>query len=136
MDIIVSHEQGEVPVAVFHIDGDIDSSTSDQFERVAFQEIEGGAHYLLFDLSKVSFMSSAGFRTLTKVFKKLGSQSTDLNEEELHKGITTGTYKSPYLKLFKPSKLVAGTLKIAGFDMFLEEVQGTLQAAVASFHKV
>jgi hypothetical protein len=77
-------------------------------------------------------MSSAGFRTFMKVFKRLHALSEGLSEEDLHKGINSGTYKSPNLKLYKPNKLVTGTMKIAGFDMFLE-VHEDMQAAIASF---
>ena len=114
------------------MDGDINSSNHEELERIVFQEIDAGTRYVLFDLSEVPFMSSAGFRTFMKVFKRLRALSEGVSEEDLHKGINTGTYKSPNLKLFKPNKLVAGTMKIAGFDMFLE-VHEDMQAAIASF---
>ena len=132
MDVTISHAQGHSPVTVFQIDGDIDSSNHEELERIVFQEIDAGARYILFDLSVVPFMSSAGFRTFMKVFKRLRSLSEGISEEESHKGINTGTYKSPNLKLLKPNKLVAGTMKIAGFDMFLE-VHEDMPAAIASF---
>jgi len=132
MDITISHDQGRVPVTVFHVDGDIDSSNHEELERIVFQEIDAGTRYVLFDLSTVPFMSSAGFRTFMKVFKRLRALSEGISEEDLHKGINTGTYKSPNLKLFKPNKLVAGTMKIAGFDMFLE-IHEDMRAAIASF---
>jgi anti-anti-sigma factor len=132
MDVTVSHDLGCVPVTVFHVDGDIDSSNHEELERIVFQEIDSGTRYILFDLSTVPFMSSAGFRTFMKVFKRLRSLSEGISEAELQKGINTGSYKSSNLKLLKPNKLVAGTMKIAGFDMFLE-VYEDVQAAVASF---
>ena len=132
MDVTISHDQGRVPVTVFRVDGDIDSSNHEELERIVFQEIDSGTRYVLFDLSTVPFMSSAGFRTFMKVFKRLRTLSEGISEEELHKGINTGTYKSPNLKLFKPNKLVSGTMKIAGFDMFLE-VHEDMQTAIASF---
>ena len=132
MDVKISHDQGSVPVTVFSVDGDIDSSNHEELERMVFQEIDAGTRYVLFDLSEVPVMSSAGFRTFMKVFKRLRALSEGISEEELHKGINTGTYKSPNLKLFKPNKLVAGTMKIAGFDMFLE-VHEDMQTAIASF---
>lgn len=132
MDVTISHEQGLVPVTVFHVDGDIDSSNHEELERIVFQEIDAGTRFVLFDLSMVPFMSSAGFRTFMKVFKRLRALSEGISEDELHKGINTGAYKSPNLKLFKPNKLVAGTMKIAGFDMFLE-VHEDMPAAIASF---
>jgi len=132
MDVTISHHQERVPVTVFRIDGDIDSSNHEELEQLVFQEIDAGTRYVLFDLSTVPFMSSAGFRTFMKVFKRLRALSDGISEDELHKGINSGSYKSPNLKLLNPNKLVAGTMKIAGFDMFLE-VHEDLQAALASF---
>jgi anti-anti-sigma factor len=132
MDVTISHDQGSVPVTVFSIDGDIDSSNHEELERMVFQEIDAGTRYVLFDLSEVPFMSSAGFRTFMKVFKRLRALSEGVSEDDLHKGINSGTYKSPNLKLYKPNKLVTGTMKIAGFDMFLE-VHEDMPTAIASF---
>jgi anti-anti-sigma factor len=132
MNITVSHEQGRVPVTVLHIDGDVDSSNYEQLDQVADTQIKAGTQYILVDLTEVGFISSAGFRSFTKIFKGLRSQSMDESDQEMHKGINSGVYKSPYFKLFKPSRLVAETLKIAGFDMILE-VHDNLNAAIASF---
>jgi anti-anti-sigma factor len=132
MNIQVSHEKGRVPVTVLSIDGDIDSSNYGQLDQIANQEIENGTRYILIDLTRVHFMSSAAFRSMTKIFKKLRSLSVDGSDEEMHKGINAGTYKSPYLKLYRPSKTVAEILKIAGLDMLLE-IHSDMKAAVASF---
>jgi len=132
MDVTISYDQGRVPVTIFSVDGDVDSSNHEELEQAIFREIDAGTRYILFDLSKVPFMSSAGFRTLMKVFKRLRALSEGVSEEELHKGLNTGTYKSPNLKLLKPNKLVIGTLKIAGLDMFLE-IYEDMQTAIASF---
>jgi anti-anti-sigma factor len=132
MDVTISHDQGSVPVTVFSVDGDIDSSNHEELERIVFQEIDAGTRYVLFDLSDVPFRSSAGFRTFMKVFKRLRALSEGVGEEDLHKGINSGTYKSPNLKVYKPNKLVTGTMKIAGFDMFLE-VHEDMPTAIASF---
>lgn len=134
MNITVMNEQGRVPVTVLHIDGDIDSSNYEQLDQVAEKQIAAGAQYILIDLSEVGFISSAGFRSFTRIFKELRSHSMDASEQEMHKGINSGAYKSPYLKIFKPSKLVAETMKIAGFDMLLE-VHHDMQAAIDSFQK-
>jgi anti-anti-sigma factor len=132
MNITVSQEQGRVPVTVLHIDGDIDSSNYEQLDQIAETQLEAGSQYILIDLSETGFVSSAGFRSFTKIFKALRARSMDGSDEEMHKGINSGAYKSPYLKLFKPSKLVAETLKIVGFDMLLE-VHHELKTAIASF---
>jgi anti-anti-sigma factor len=132
LNIIVSHEKVRVPVTILAIVGDIDSSNYERLDQIAYQEIENGTQYILIDLSGVQFMSSAAYRSITKIFKKLRSLSKDGSDEEMHKGINAGTYKSPYLKLYKPSKAVAETMKIAGFDMLLE-IHHDMKAAIASF---
>ncbi len=132
MDIKVSQEKGRVPVTILSIDGDIDSSNYDQLDRIADREIENGARYILMDLTRVRFMTSVAFRSMTKIFKKLRSLSMDGSDEDMHKGINAGTYKSPYLKLYGPSKAVAETLKIASLDMLLE-IHADRKAALASF---
>ena len=132
MEVTILHNQGHVPVTVFRVDGDIDSSNHEELERIVFQEIDAGTRYVMFDLSTVPFISSAGFRSFMKIFKRLRGLSEGISEEDAHKGVNMGAYKSPHLKLFKPNKLVAGTLKIAGFDMFLE-VHEDMQTAIVSF---
>jgi anti-anti-sigma factor len=132
MDIMVSHEQGRVPITVLHIDGDIDSSNYQQLDQVADKELQAGGEYMLIDLSDVNFISSAGFRSFTKIFKELRARSKDGSDEEMLQGINSGAYKSAYLKLFKPSKLVIETLKLAGFDMLLE-IHQDMKTAIASF---
>ena len=132
MNIKVSQEKGRVPVTVMSIDGAIDSSNYEQLDQVAGKEIEAGAQYILIDLSEVNFISSAGFRSFTKIFKELRSHFMDISDEEMHKGINSGAYKSPYLKLYKPSKLVSETMKIAGFDMLLE-IHADMRFAINSF---
>jgi anti-anti-sigma factor len=132
VNITVSHEKGRVPVTVLSIIGDIDSSNYELLDQIAYQEIEDGARYILMDLTGVQFMSSVAFRSLTRIFKKLRSLSLDESDEEMNKGINAGTYSSPNLKLCKPSKPVAETMKTAGFDMLLETYQDK-KAAIASF---
>ena len=132
MNIKVSHEMGRVPITALSIAGDIDSLNYEKLDEIAYQEIENGTQYILMDLSGVCFMSSAAFRSMTRIFKKLRSVSMDGSDEDMHNGINAGTYKSPYLKLYKPSKAVAETMKIAGFDMLLE-INDDMKAAIDSF---
>jgi anti-anti-sigma factor len=132
MNILVSHEKGRVPVTVLSIVGVIDSSNYEQLDQAANREIENGAQYFLIDLSKVHFMSSAAFRSMTDIFKKLRSLSMDESDQEMHKEINAGKYRSPYLKLYKPSKGVLETLRLTGFDLLLE-IHKDMKTAIASF---
>ena len=131
MKITVTHEQGKVPVAVLHITGAIDSSNYNEFESVALSSITSGDQYMLLDLANVHFLSSAGLRSLLRIYRQLHSLNDEENTE-VRQGILMGTYKSPYLKLLNPSELVIQTLKIAGWDMIFE-IHRDMTKAVASF---
>ena len=134
MDIKVSVENGSVPVTVMHVDGNIDASSYEKFQRKADELIAGGARHLLIDLSHAPFVSSAGLRALHNIFNKLRSSDTDnrSSEEEVRKSISAGTYKSPHLKLLNLSKETKTTFELSGFDMFIETFDDRA-AALASF---
>ena len=134
MDIQVSTENGRVPVTVIHVNGNIDALSYDKFQAKADSLIESGARYLLIDLSNCPFISSAGLRALHKVFNDLRARDTDhpKSEEEIHAGISSGTYKSPHLKLLKLSKASKTAFELSGFDMFIDTFDDE-QTAIASF---
>ena len=134
MEIKVSTESARVPVTVVHVDGNIDSSTYQLFQAKAEELIKGGAHYILVDLSHAPYVSSAGFRVLHQLFNQLRSlhPSSNLSEEEVKKGISAGTYKSPHLKLLNLSKETKKTFEMSGFDMFIETFNDR-KTAIASY---
>lgn len=134
MDIKVSVENGSVPVTVMHIDGNIDASTYEAFQAKADELIAGGARYLLIDLEHAPFVSSSGLRALHQIFNHLRSLDSDsaISEEEVRRGISAGTYKSPHLKLTNLSKESRVSLDLSGFDMFID-IFDDREAALASF---
>ena len=134
MEIKVSTENGRVPVTVLHVDGNIDSATYQTFQSKVNELIKDGAQYILVDLSHAPYVSSAGFRALHQTFNELRSlhPSANLSEEELKKGISAGTYKSPHLKLLNLSKETRTTFEMSGFDMFIETYNDR-KTAIASF---
>ena len=134
MEIKVSTEQGRVPVTVMHVDGSIDSSTHESFSTRANELIQDGARYILVDLSHAPFVSSAGLRALHGIFNTLRSLQPDANlsDEQVKKGISDGTYKSPHLKLLNLSNETRTAFKLSGFDMFIE-IYSDKQTALASF---
>jgi anti-anti-sigma factor len=134
MEIKVSTEQARVPITVMHIDGNIDSSTYQNFKTRADELIEGGTRYILVDLSHAPFVSSAGLRALHSIFNTLRSLQPDsnLSDDQVKKGISDGTYKSPHLKLLNLSKETQTAFELSGFDMFIETYTDR-QAAIGSF---
>jgi len=134
MEIKVSTESGRVPVTVLHVDGNIDSSTYEKFLSTAKDLINGGARYLLVDLSHAPFVSSAGLRALHTLFNELRSRNPDANlsDEQIKKGISAGTYKSPHLKLLNLSPETKTAFETSGFDMYIDTFTD-MKAAIASF---
>jgi anti-anti-sigma factor len=134
MEIKVSTENGRVPITVVHVDGNIDSNTSDAFKAKTDELIKNGARYMLVDLSHVPFVSSAGLRSLHGLFNALRSINPDsnLSDQEVKKGISSNTYKSPHLKLLNLSKETKKVFELSGFDMYLETFTD-MKTAIASF---
>ena len=134
MEIKVSTENGRVPVTVLHVDGNIDSSTYEQFQSTARKLIDEGARYILVDLSHAPFVSSAGLRALHTLFNELRSRNpeSNLSDEQIKRGISAGTYKSPHLKLLNLSPETKTAFETSGFDMYIDTFTDR-NAAIASF---
>ncbi len=132
MEIKVTQENGRVPVTVFHLDGDLASDSYEQLEAQARQSIADGACYLLLDMTKVPYMSSAGIRAMNQIFNWLRNLPQGEDEAALKTGIRDGTYKSHRLKLLNPSSQVQKTMATAGIDMYIE-IHHDLKTAVDSF---
>jgi len=134
MEIKVSTETGRVPITVLHVDGNIDSSTYDNFLSTARKLINEGSRYFLVDLSHAPFVSSAGLRAFHTLFNDLRSINPDanLNDDQMKKGISAGTYKSPHIKLLNLSPETRMAFETSGFDMFIDTFTDR-NTAIASF---
>lgn len=134
MEIKTIIENGRVPVTIIHVDGDLDSSTYEDFQSQVDALIDADARYILIDLFHSKFISSAGFRSFNNIFNKLRAlhPDTNLSDKDLKKGIQAGTYKSPHLKLLNLSDNARTAFEMAGFDMFIETYTD-MKTAIASF---
>ena len=134
MDIKISTEQARVPVTILHVEGDIDSSTYNDFFSQAEKLINEGAHYMIIDLANVPYVSSAGLRAIYTIFKDLRTvhPEENLSEEQMEKAAMMGTYKSPHLKLLNLSDGVHGVFQMGGFDRYIE-IFTDREKALASF---
>ena len=128
MEIKSFVEQGNVPVTVMHLDGNLDSSTYEAFQAEADKLIEQGAQHILVDLSHTIFISSAGFRAFNAIFTRLRTK----NEDQVKKEVREGTYKSRHFKLLNLSDEAKTAFEMAGFDMYIETFND-MKTAVASF---
>ena len=129
MDITVSNEDGSVPVTIFRLDGDL--IHEEPLQSRIKEAYDAGARNVLLDLRAVPYISSAGLRVLHYVYNLLNASDED-GGETVRRGITQGSYKSPHLKLLRPSKNAMKALSIAGYDMFLD-VHDSEKEAVAAF---
>jgi anti-anti-sigma factor len=134
MEIKVSTENGRVPITVLHVDGNIDSSTYEQFQSTAKKVIDEGARYILVDLAHAPFVSSAGLRALHTLFNELRTRNPEANltDQQIRQGISAGTYKSPHLKLLNLSPETKTAFETSGFDMYIDTFTDR-KAAIASF---
>lgn len=129
MEITVSHEDGRVPVTVFHLKGDL--IHEEPLQSSIQEAYDAGARNALLDLREVPYISSAGLRVLHYVYNLLNESDSE-GGETVRRGIAQGSYKSPHLKLLRPSKNAMKALSIAGYDMFLD-IHDDEKEAVAAF---
>ena len=98
----------------------------------AKKAFDAGTKNILLDLTDVPYMATAGLRALHYIYELLRTDSLYERDEAVSIGIAAGTFKSPHLKLLKPSAHVLTPLKVAGYDMFLE-IHDDRKKAIASF---
>jgi len=130
MEILVSYEQGRVPVTVFHLKGDL--MEGEELQARAKEAFENGTRYLLLDLREAPYISSWGLRGLQYVHSLFRTDAPDESDAVVKPGLRDGTYKSSHLKLLKPPESTMKVLSLAGYDMFLE-IHRNLKEAIASF---
>ena len=134
MEITVSVENGRVPITVLHVKDSIDGSSYQEFQVTAKNLIDGGTRYMLVDLSQVPFVSSAGLRAFHAISTELRSRNPEANlsDEQMKRGISAGTYRSPHLKLLNLSPQTKTAFETSGFDMYIDTFTD-LKTAIASF---
>ncbi|MBK7320582.1 MAG: STAS domain-containing protein [Anaerolineales bacterium] len=132
MEIKITAMKGRVPVQVMHLHGDLNSSTYEAFQSKANELIKNGTQYILIDLTHTPFISSAGLRAIHSIYNQLRAAKPDRNDEEIRKGISAGTYRSPYIKLLNLSSDAEKAFSLGGFDMYIETHTDLLKA-VSSF---
>lgn len=110
LEITVTQEQGSVPVTVFKIKGQLDTSNYTLLETMGNEAYENGTRKLLLDFSEATFISSAGLRSIHALYNKLQGDEGGAESASLSK----------HLKLVNVPDKIAGVIKATGFDIFLE----------------
>jgi anti-anti-sigma factor len=69
--------EAKVPVSVLHLHGGLDLKSEEVLWEAAKKAHEVGARLLVIDLAGVDRITSAGMRTLTKIFKLFTPEAED-----------------------------------------------------------
>jgi len=132
MEIKATTQNARVAVSIMQITGKIDSLTHSDFQKQADELVDNGARFILVDFAHVEYISSAGLRVLHNIFNKLRTLHQDVNDDELRKKMSTGGYKSPYIKVANLSSQIREIFEISGFETYIEVFDDT-DKALASF---
>jgi anti-anti-sigma factor len=119
-DLRISSEemQADVPVTVFHLRGWLDAQSEGQLLEAARTSYDGGARYLLIDMSELDTLTSAGMRALQKCY-----QIFTPKEDQ---------FKVAHLKLCNAPPQIYNVLGITGFLQNIPMYE-SLEAALQSF---
>ena len=131
MEISVSIEQANVPVAVMHIQGDIDASNFLRVIAKAQEIYKNPARHLLVDLSEVPFISSAGLVAMHRI-ALLYSGAPQALAQNPPQDLTHSSDVGRHVKLLNPQPTVEHILETTGLKPFFK-VFYDLDSALASF---
>lgn len=121
-DLEISSEeiQADMPVTVFHLRGWLDAQSEEQLLESSRVAHDGGARYLLIDMSDLDTLTSAGMRALQKVYQIF-------TPKEDH-------FKVAHLKLCNAPPQIYNVLGVTGFLQNMPMYE-SLGAALESFGK-
>jgi anti-anti-sigma regulatory factor len=136
MQISFFTQQGNVPVTVMQLTGNIDASSYTDVINNAQQAFDEGSRNLLIDLSNVPYVSSAGLmslHTIVRIFAGNSVQPKDggrpsfraINKEQ-------DNPIRAHVKLLSPQPAVEQVLEMVGLKLFFD-IHTDLEAAVNSF---
>ena len=109
LQIQVSKAEGSLAVTVFKMIGEITSDNYEQLQSKAQAEYDGGMRRLLIDFSGVTFMSSAGLRSVHAIYKML-----------MEEGEKEGEHKSKNIKLLNVPEKIMKLVRMTGFHEFMD----------------
>ncbi len=101
LKIMSEQVQANVPVTVFHLRGWLDAQGEEHLLESARVAHDGGAEYLLIDMSDLNTLTSAGMRALQKVYQMFTPRDDH--------------FKVAHLKLCNAPPPIYNVLGITGF---------------------
>ena len=136
MNISVSQAQGNVPVTVIKLDGQLDGQNFQELISKAQELYSTGARDFLLDLSDLTYISSAGLVALHSVaLMARGEELPDMEGgwsayRSMGRSSEAGVQK--HVKLLNPRSEIMGVLDMVGFSSVFQ-VYTDRDEAVNSF---
>ncbi|HEX9385099.1 MAG TPA: STAS domain-containing protein [Anaerolineales bacterium] len=136
MNMSVSQAQGNVPVTIIKIDGQLDGQNYQELISKAQELYKEGTRDFLLDLSELTYVSSAGLVALHSM--ALLARGEELPDTEggwsayRSMGRSSEAGMQKHVKLLNPRSEVMGVLDMVGFSNVFE-IYTDLDEAVKSF---
>jgi anti-anti-sigma factor len=124
MNISVSQAQGNVPVTLIKLDGQLDGQNFQELISKAQELYSTGARDFLLDLSDLTYISSAGLVALHSVaLMARGEQLPDMEGgwaayRSMGRSSEAGVQK--HVKLLNPRSEIMGVLDMVGFSSIFQ----------------
>jgi anti-anti-sigma factor len=128
MNITVTIQQRKEPVAVMHLEGDIDASNFVQIVDKAQALYENPARNLILDLKDVPNISSTGIAAIHRI----ALLYSGVSEAIAHPDMTHSSNARKRVKLLQPQPAVDKALETAGLKLFFKVFQD-IESALNSF---
>lgn len=136
MQISFSKHEGNIPVTVMQLAGDIDASSYTDVINKAQEAYDDGARDLLIDLSKVPYVSSAGLMSLHTVVKIFAGHSVQPKDggRPYFRAINKDQDEPmrAHVKLLSPQPAVEQVLEMVGLKLFFD-IHTDLETALKSY---
>ncbi len=120
LKITTEQRQAAVPVTVFYIRGWLDGQSEEQFLEIARTAYEGGARFMLIDMTDLDTITSAGIRAIQKLYQMYTPKED--------------RFKIVHLKLCNAPPQIYNVLGITGFLQNIPMYE-SLDDALDSFGK-
>ena len=136
MQITIAHEQGNVPITVIQLNGQLDGQTYQSLIAKVAEISKEGAKNIILDMTNLTYISSAGLVSLHTIAKILrGEALPDPDEgwaalKSMEGAADAGVQK--HVKLLNPRPEIVSVLDMVGFSAFFE-IYTDKQAAIDSF---
>jgi anti-anti-sigma regulatory factor len=128
MEITVTLQQASEPVAVMHLQGDIDASNFVQIVDKAQEIYQNPARNLILDLTDVSSITSTGLAAIHNIALVYSGVPDPMK----HPDMTHNSNARKHVKLLGPQPEVEKALEEAGLKLFFK-VFRDLDSALKSF---